>query len=73
MARVHRLLTSAVSLFYYFRIAAAMFFSEAAGAKFRASDALTAAVVICAAGTLIVGIAPEPVLQVLRACVPGAY
>ncbi len=29
--------------------------------KFRSSDALTAAVVICAAGTLLVGIAPEPV------------
>src|SRR5215471_17202205 len=67
------LLTSAISLFYYFRIAAAMFFSEAAGAKFRASDALTAAVVICAVGTLVVGIAPEKVLQVLRACAPGAY
>jgi len=67
------LLTSAISLFYYFRIAAAMFFSDAAGAKFRASDALTAAVVICAAGTLLVGVAPEGVLAVLRACVPGAY
>ena len=67
------LVTSAISLFYYFRIAAAMFFSEAAGAKFRASDALTAAVVICAAGTLLVGIAPEKFLQVLRACVPGSY
>jgi NADH-quinone oxidoreductase subunit N len=67
------LLASAVSLFYYFRIAAAMFFSDAAGAKFRASDALTAVVVICAAGTLLVGIAPEYVLQVLRACVPGKY
>ncbi|HYB52586.1 MAG TPA: proton-conducting transporter membrane subunit, partial [Thermoanaerobaculia bacterium] len=67
------LLMSAVSLFYYFRIAAAMFFSDAAGAKFRHSDALTAVVVICAAGTLIVGLAPEKVLAVLRACVPGAY
>ena len=67
------LLTSAVSLFYYFRIAAAMFFSETAGAKFRTSDALTAAVVICAAGTLIVGLVPERVLAVLRACVPGTY
>jgi NADH-quinone oxidoreductase subunit N len=67
------LLTSAISLFYYFRIAAAMFFSDAAGAKFRASDALTAAVVICAVGTLLVGVAPEGVLAVLRACVPGAY
>ena len=43
---------SAVSLFYYFRIAAAMFFSEAAGAKLQSSYALTAVVVICAAGTL---------------------
>jgi NADH-quinone oxidoreductase subunit N len=67
------LLTSAISLFYYFRIAAAMFFSEAAGARFRSSDALTAAVIICAAGTLIVGVVPEPVLHVLRACLPGKY
>ncbi len=67
------LLMSAVSLFYYFRIAAAMFFTEAEGARMRASDALTAAVVICAAGTLIIGVAPEPILEVLKACLPGAY
>jgi NADH-quinone oxidoreductase subunit N len=67
------LLTSAISLFYYFRIAAAMFFSEAAGARFRSSDALTAAVIICAAGTLLVGVIPEPVLHILRACLPGKY
>jgi NADH-quinone oxidoreductase subunit N len=66
-------LASAVSLFYYFRIAAAMFFSEAEGAKMRASLPLTAAVIICATGTLVVGIAPERVLQVLRLCVPGTY
>ena len=66
-------LASAVSLFYYFRIAAAMFFSEAEGAKMEGSFALTAAVVVCAAGTLIVGIAPERVLAVLRHCVPGTY
>ena len=62
---------SAVSLFYYFRIAAAMFFSDAPGAKLVSSYALTAAVVICAAGTLVIGVAPEPVLEVLRRCVPG--
>jgi len=66
-------LASAVSLFYYFRIAAAMFFSEAEGAKLQTSYALTAAVAICAAGTLVVGIAPERVLAVLRHCVPGGY
>jgi len=66
-------LASAVSIFYYFRIAAAMFFSEAEGAKLQSSYALTAAVAICAAGTLVVGIAPERVLAVLRHCVPGSY
>jgi NADH-quinone oxidoreductase subunit N len=64
-------LMSAVSLFYYFRIAAAMFFSDTERAKLPSSYALTAAVAICAAGTLIVGVAPEPVLAVLRLCVPA--
>ncbi len=63
-------LASAVSLFYYFRIAAAMFFSETEGAKFQSSYALTAAVLICAVGTLLVGVAPQPFVEVLRACVP---
>jgi len=66
-------LASAVSLFYYFRIAAAMFFSEAAGARLRASYALAAAVIICGAGTLIIGLAPEGILAVLKNCVPGGY
>ena len=44
---------SAVSLFYYFRIASAMFFSEAAGgAKLQSSYTLNAVVLICALGTL---------------------
>jgi NADH-quinone oxidoreductase subunit N len=62
-------LMSAVSLFYYFRIAAAMFFSEGEGTPLKSSYALTAAVLICAAATLIVGIAPQPVVEMLRACV----
>jgi NADH-quinone oxidoreductase subunit N len=66
-------LASAVSLFYYFRIAAAMFLSEAEGARLQISYALTAAVSICAAGTLLVGIAPERLLVLLRNCVPGGY
>ena len=66
-------LASAVSLFYYFRIAAAMFFSEAEGARLESSLTLTAATIVCAAGTLIIGIAPERVLEVLRHCVPGTY
>jgi NADH:ubiquinone oxidoreductase subunit 2 (subunit N) len=64
-------LMSAVSLFYYFRIASAMFFTEGEGARLPGSYALTAAVWICAAGTLLIGVAPEPFLEVLRRCVPG--
>ncbi|HYK42443.1 MAG TPA: NADH-quinone oxidoreductase subunit N [Thermoanaerobaculia bacterium] len=66
-------LASAVSLFYYFRIAAAMFFTEGEASRLNGSYALTAAVVICAAGTLIVGIAPERVLDVLHRCLPSRY
>jgi NADH-quinone oxidoreductase subunit N len=62
-------LMSAVSLFYYFRIAAAMFFTEGEGTPLRSSYPLTAAVLICAAATVIVGIAPQPVVEALKACV----
>jgi NADH-quinone oxidoreductase subunit N len=62
---------SAVSLFYYFRIAQAMFLSdESDGAKLLPSYGLTAAVAVCAAGTLILGVAPEPVLELISKCVP---
>ena len=66
-------LASAVSLFYYFRIAAAMFFTDGVESQLPVSYALTAAVVICAAGTLVVGIAPERVLAVLHRCLPSQY
>jgi NADH-quinone oxidoreductase subunit N len=66
-------LASAVSLFYYFRIAAAMFFSEGEGARLESSFGLTAATLVCALGTIVVGVAPERVLEVLRHCVPGSY
>jgi NADH-quinone oxidoreductase subunit N len=62
-------LMSAVSLFYYFRIAAAMFFTEGEGAPLKSSYALTTAVLICAAMTILVGVAPQPVVEALRACV----
>ena len=62
---------SAVSLFYYFRIASAMFFTEGAPSKVRGSYALTAVIAICAAGTLVIGVAPQPFLSVLKACVLG--
>ncbi|HEX9689628.1 MAG TPA: NADH-quinone oxidoreductase subunit N [Thermoanaerobaculia bacterium] len=62
-------LMSAVSIFYYFRIAAAMFFAEGEGAPLRSSYALTAAVLICAVATVLVGVAPQPFVEMLRACV----
>jgi NADH-quinone oxidoreductase subunit N len=62
-------LMSAVSLFYYFRIAAAMFFAEGEGVPLKSSYALTAAVLICAAATVLVGVAPQPFVEMLRACV----
>jgi NADH-quinone oxidoreductase subunit N len=62
-------LMSAVSLFYYFRIAAAMFFLEGEGTPLKSSYALTTAVLICAAATMLVGVAPQPVVEALRACV----
>ncbi len=60
---------SAVSLFYYFRIAAAMFFTEGSPAKLKSSYALTAVLVICATGTIVIGVAPQPFLSILKSCV----
>jgi len=62
-------LASALSVFYYFRIAAAMFFSEGEGAALRSSYALTTAVLICAVATVVVGVAPQPFVELARACV----
>lgn len=62
-------LMSALSLFYYFRIAAAMFFTEGEGAPLRSSYALTTAVLICAVATVLVGVVPQPFVEMLRACV----
>ena len=62
-------LMSAVSLFYYFRIAAAMFFVDGAASKNKSSDARTAVIAICATGTILIGVAPQPFLAVLKSCV----
>ncbi len=62
-------LMSAVSLFYYFRIAAAMFFTEGSGAELRGSYALTAVAAICGLGTLLIGVLPQPFIAVLKSCV----
>jgi NADH-quinone oxidoreductase subunit N len=62
-------LMSAVSLFYYFRIARAMYLVEGEGSlHWRDEPAVTAAIALCAAGTLAMGILPGPFVQFARTC-----
>ncbi|KAA0255300.1 NADH-quinone oxidoreductase subunit N [Acidobacteria bacterium ACD] len=62
-------LMSVVSLFYYFRIARAMYLVEGEGElKWREEPAVTAAIAVCAAGTLLVGILPQPLVALARTC-----
>jgi len=46
-----------------------MFFTEGAVTKLKSSYALSAVILICAAGTLIIGVAPQPFVEVLKSCV----
>ena len=65
------LLTSVVSIFYYFRVVKEMFISKAVSeadgigvqGKWRLSSAITVAIVVGLIGTLIVGIYPQPFLD----------
>jgi NADH-quinone oxidoreductase subunit N len=62
-------LASAVSLFYYFRIARAMYLVEGEGTlHWREEPAVSAAIALCAAGTLAMGILPGPFVQFARTC-----
>ncbi|MFI5120733.1 MAG: NADH-quinone oxidoreductase subunit N [Thermoanaerobaculia bacterium] len=62
-------LMSAVSLFYYFRIARAMYLVEGEGTlHWREEPAVSAAIAVCAAGTLVMGILPGPFVQFARTC-----
>jgi NADH-quinone oxidoreductase subunit N len=62
-------LMSAVSLFYYFRIARAMYLVEGEGSlHWREEPAVTAAIALCAAGTLAMGILPGPFVAFARTC-----
>ena len=62
-------LMSAVSLFYYFRIARAMYLVEGEGTlHWREEPAVSAAIALCAAGTLAMGILPGPFVQFARTC-----
>jgi NADH-quinone oxidoreductase subunit N len=61
-------LASAVSLFYYFRIVMAMYLSEGDPSPLAASPGLALTVGVCAAATLIVGLAPQRFLALLERC-----
>jgi NADH-quinone oxidoreductase subunit N len=62
-------LMSAVSLFYYFRIARAMYLVDGEGElHWHEEPAVTAAIALCAAGTLAMGVLPGPFVQFARTC-----
>jgi NADH-quinone oxidoreductase subunit N len=62
-------LMSAVSLFYYFRIARAMYLVDGEGElRWREEPAVSAAIAVCVAGTLAMGILPQPFIQFARSC-----
>jgi NADH-quinone oxidoreductase subunit N len=62
-------LMSAVSLFYYFRIVKAMYFEEGEGKLFwREEPAVAVAVGLCFVGTLALGVLPQPLVALARAC-----
>jgi NADH-quinone oxidoreductase subunit N len=56
-------LTSAVSIFFYFRIVMAMYLKEGSDAEVVASSSLRLVVLACAVVTLIFGILPSPLIQ----------
>ncbi|MBK6404849.1 MAG: NADH-quinone oxidoreductase subunit N [Holophagales bacterium] len=62
-------LMSAVSLFYYFRIVRAMYFVEGEGElHWREEPAVAVAVGLCFVGTLAIGVMPQPLVALAKAC-----
>jgi len=62
-------LMSAVSLFYYFRIARAMYLVDGEGTlHWREEPAVSAAIAVCLAGTLAMGVLPQPFVRIAQTC-----
>jgi NADH-quinone oxidoreductase subunit N len=62
-------LMSAVSLFYYFRIARAMYLVDGEGElHWREEPAVSAAIAVCVAGTLAMGVLPQPFVRFAQSC-----
>jgi len=64
---------SAISLFYYMRVVAAMYFREAtvAGPPLSPSAALCIGLFLAAFGTLLLGVYPDFVLELAKASAAG--
>jgi NADH-quinone oxidoreductase subunit N len=63
-------LMSAVSLFYYFRIVRAMYLVDGTGElHWREEPAVAAAIALCVAGTLAMGVLPQPFVRFAQSCV----
>ena len=62
-------LMSAVSLFYYFRIVRAMYLVEGTGElRWKEEPAVAVAILVCAVGTLAVGVYPQPLIALAKSC-----
>ncbi len=62
-------LMSAVSLFYYFRIARAMYLVDGEGElRWREEPAVSMAIAVCVFGTLAMGIVPQPFVRFAQTC-----
>jgi NADH-quinone oxidoreductase subunit N len=63
-------LMSAVSLFFYFRIARAMYLVDGPGdLRWKEEPAVAVAILACAALTLFLGVYPQPLIALAKACV----
>jgi NADH-quinone oxidoreductase subunit N len=59
-------LTSALSIFYYFRLVVAMYLRDGEGAEIASSRTLQLAAAVCLVFTILLGLVPEPLLQQVR-------
>lgn len=65
------ILTAAISAYYYLRVVVVLFMEEPEGGEFPATSPVTAAVLgVAAAGILILGLFPSPLLELLRSIFP---
>ncbi len=63
-------LMSAVSLFYYFRIVRAMYLVDGTSeVKWREEPFVALAIAVCVTGTVVLGVFPQPLVQLAKSCI----